>query len=58
MNFEKFKDEFQKIAGPADIEVTDDELVKLFIAQIVVTNYQEKELKKAVKRKKEEGRYG
>lgn len=39
VNFEKFKDEFQKIAGPAGIDVTDEELVKLFIAQIVVTNY-------------------
>ena len=58
VNFEKFKDEFQRIARPAGIKVTDEELVKLFIAQIVVTKYQEKKIKKDVKRKKEEGRYG
>lgn len=46
MNFEEFKDQYRKIADIDGIVVTDDELTKLFIAQFVVANYQQRAMKK------------
>lgn len=42
MNFDEFKEQYRKIANIDGIVVTDDELSKLFIAQVVVANYQQK----------------
>lgn len=56
MNFDEFKEQYRKIAGVDGIVVTDDELAKLFIAQVVIADYQQKEMKKKKKRmKKAEG---
>lgn len=42
MNFEEFKEKYRKIADIDGIVVTDDELAKLFIAQIVIADYNQK----------------
>lgn len=52
MNFDEFKEHYRKIADIDGIAVTDDELAKLFIAQIVVVSYQQKEMKKKEKRRR------
>lgn len=46
MNFDEFKEQYRKIANIDGIAVTDGELSKLFIAQVVVANYQQKAMKK------------
>lgn len=46
MNFEEFKEQYRKVADIDGIVVTDDELAKLFIAQVVVANYQQKAMEK------------
>lgn len=51
MNFEEFKEQYRKIADINRIAVTDDELAKLFIAQVVIVDYQQKEMKKEKKRR-------
>lgn len=50
MNFDEFKEQYRKIANLDGITVTEEELAKLFIAQIVVGRYQQKEVKKAKRR--------
>lgn len=50
MNFEEFKEHYRKIADIDGIVVTDDELAKLFIAQIVVSSNQRKEMQKEKRR--------
>lgn len=54
MNFDEFKEQYRKIAGVDGIVVTDDELAKLFIAQVVIADYQQKEMKKKKKRMKKQ----
>ncbi|MFA1738450.1 hypothetical protein [Lysinibacillus fusiformis] len=52
MNFEEFKEQFRKIADLEGITATEEELVKLFIAQCVVNNCQQKERRKDMRKTK------
>jgi len=51
MKFDEFKEHYRKIANIDGIAVTDDELAKLFIAQVVIAEYQQKAMKKKVTRR-------
>lgn len=52
MNFEEFKEQYRKIADRDGITVTEEELAKLFIAQFVVSSYQQKERQRDMKKKR------
>ncbi|MFY0744736.1 hypothetical protein AB1K09_19915 [Solibacillus silvestris] len=52
MTFEEFKAAFIQIAELDGIKVTDEELAKLFIAQLVVNSFENKQAKDALKRKR------
>jgi len=52
MTFEEFKAAFIQIADLDGIKVTDDEIAKLFIAQLVINSFEHKQAKEALKRKR------
>ena len=52
MSFEEFKVAFIQIADLDGIKVTDEELAKLFIAQIVVNSFENKQLNKTATKRK------
>lgn len=45
MSFDEYKAAFLQISTLEGIEVTEDELVKLFISQIVINSFENKQIK-------------
>lgn len=50
MNFDEYKLAFLKIASLEGIQVTEDELVKLFISQIVINLFENKQIERMEKK--------
>ena len=58
MTFDEYSEKFRRIAELEGIQVTDDELKKLFISQIVINSFEREQLEKGIKRMKHNARYG
>lgn len=50
MSFDEYKAAFLQISTLEGIEVTEDELVKLFISQIVINSYENKQIERVKKK--------
>ncbi|WP_156113256.1 hypothetical protein [Lysinibacillus boronitolerans] len=51
MTFDEYKADFLQIASLEGIKVTEDELIKLFISQLVINSFEHKQLKNTGKKK-------
>lgn len=57
MTFDEYSEKFRRIAELEGIQVTDDELKKLFISQIVINSFEREQIEKAMNRMKHNARY-
>ncbi|BAQ11314.1 hypothetical protein OXB_2843 [Bacillus sp. OxB-1] len=51
MDFEEFKKRFLEIAKLDGIEVTDEELAKLFISNLVINSFEKQQIMKSIRKK-------
>jgi hypothetical protein len=50
MNFEEFKKRYVKLAKKSGLQVTEEEIAKLFTAQVVISTWQNEHMKKQIRK--------